>query len=192
MNLEALLQIEVLESGGVGSGCRGPNCGRKATGRNKVENQRHKDPRLKDPKDPKLSRIAKENYVGTNRQDKLESEARQKEFASWFPRGLAKSLPDQKPFDALVKGKALVEVKYKPRGKKNEVNHHRDALGRKYADAKAKGLPIYTMVFDERKGKGNRDLYICEGICWGLNAMSKFKDPRDVVTFIMKPYGGKK
>src|SRR5581483_5604195 len=141
--------------------------------------------------DKNIQKIAKENYVGTCRDDKLKSEARQEEIANWFKSmGLkAESIPDQKPFDILVHGKALIEFKLKVRGHKDEVNHHKDALGRKMQDAKQKGLKIFTAVFDERQGEDNRKVYICQDICWGLSSMKQAASPKDFVKYVMKNGG---
>ena len=166
MNLTSLLEIN---SGGVGSGCRGDGCGRPKVGRT--------------PDAGKQER-GKQYYVPHTKEEERKAYANQDELAKELGKD-AVVISDHKPFDIVWKGKALIELKTKMKGKQNAITVHPKALVRKNKASKKMGLPGYTVVIDERAG--SRTFYWRDRVgSFKLSSMNQAKDFADLKSQMLR------
>ena len=161
-----------MSAGGPGSGCRGDQCGRpKGSG-----------------KDEDRAARAKAAYVPTKRSEKLYSEAQEKALAAHLG---GQHLGGNKPFDVVLPGKALIELKVKIPGKfgHETITIHPDSRAKKEKMERKLKLKAYVVCFDDRRGANNRTIYWCKGYCYRFKSMNVAKDLDDLKA---KIFGGKK
>ena len=161
--------VDIL-AGGPGSGCRGDACGR---------------PRKQ--KDPARQAAAKKNYNPTCAKEKRYSAEQEKDLAAKIG---AEHWGDNKAFDMIVPGKALVELKVKPPGKlsKNSITIHPRSRENKEKMSRKMKLKWFTVAFDDRQGKENRKIYWCQGACYHLRNMNQVSSIEELAQVV----GGKK
>lgn len=129
-----------IQGGGEGSGCHGPNCGRKKGLSERAQ-------RAKASYNP--STLAKQ-IVAAEMQIKVAKTVH------------GVSTDDSQPFDVL-KAKSGIEVKTIVDGINDKITMHKSSLARKLAEAKDLGLKrTYTVAIDKRNGK--EEIYYKKGL----------------------------
>ena len=159
--------VVFISAGGVGSGCKGPNCGRKpGFGQPEPAKQR---PAAK--KELSRSERARLSYKPSTQAKQAIADKSETELSKKL--GMDRT-PDNSPFDLIMPGVG-VEVKTLIDNKNDKITMHPESRRRKEEAARKEKRKMFTVVIDKRAPKPA--YYFAEGVgAFRIRSMQKAKD----------------